>query len=275
MPITGESNIDKYRIRVLDRTFDLLDALAESEFPMGTADLCKRARLSKSTVHRLLTVLETRNMVEREGESHGYRLGCKVAELARRSRPEGRADGTQILLEELAQKAGGTARVGVPSMYEQISLVLSSAGIVQPAPRGHVRMPIHCTALGKAIVAFEPLFVGELLPYYRFVPYTSRTITEAAKFRAELRRVRTCGFAYDNEEYRPGFRCVAAPIREAKGRVIAALSVSGRTAEINQRNLDGIMRILEVAAEELSSSDLCQALFRRRVPAANEKSISP
>ena len=71
MPITGEKKIDKYRIRVLDRTFDLLDALAESEYPMGTADLCKRARLSKSTVHRLLMVLETRKLVEREGRATG------------------------------------------------------------------------------------------------------------------------------------------------------------------------------------------------------------
>jgi DNA-binding IclR family transcriptional regulator len=254
MPITGENKIDKYRIRVLDRAFDLLDALAESEYPMGTADLCKRARLSKSTVHRLLMVLEARKLVEREGESRGYRLGSKVADLARRSRPAESADGTQILLEELAQKTGGTARVGVASMYEQISLLLSSAGVVHSAARADVRMPIHCTALGKAIVAFEPLFVGELLPYYRLVPYTNRTITKAAKFRAELRRVQTCGFAYDNEEYRPGFRCVAAPIRDAKGRVMAALSVSGTTAEINERNLDGIMRRLELAAEELSSS---------------------
>ena len=253
MPITVENKTDKYRIRVLDRTFDLLDALAESEYPMGTADLCKRAHLSKSTVHRLLTVLETRKMVEREGESHRYRLGSKVAELARRSRPTGTADGTQIFLEELARKTGGTARVGVRRMYEQVSLVLSSGRVAQPGARGDVRMPIHCTALGKAIVAFEPLFVGELLPYYRFVPYTSRTITEPARFRAELRRVQTCGFAYDNEEYKPGYRCVAAPIRDSRGRVIAALSVSGTIAEINQRNQEAIIRTLQAATEELSS----------------------
>src|SRR4051794_1590541 len=255
MPIiTGENKTDKYRIRVLDRTFDLLDALAESEYPMGTADLCKRAHLSKSTVHRLLTVLETRKMVEREGESHRYRLGSKVSELARRSRPAGSADGTQIFLEELARKTGGTARVGVRRMYEQISLVLSSGRTIEPTARGDVRMPIHCTALGKAIVAFEPLFVGELLPYYRFVPYTSRTITEPAKFRAELRKVQTCGFAYDNEEYKAGFRCLAAPIRDPKGRVIAALSVSGTTAEINAKNQDVIIRTLQAATEQLASS---------------------
>jgi len=254
MPITAEKNTDKYRIRVLDRTFDLIDALAESEYPMGTADLCKRAHLSKSTVHRLLTVLESRHMVEREGESHRYRLGSKIAELARRSRPQGSVEGTQILLEELARKTGATARVGVRKMYEQVSLVLTSARPVQANGRGDVRMPIHCTALGKAIVAFEPLFMGELLPYYRFVPYTSRTITEASRFRAELRRVQTCGFAYDNEEYKAGFRCIAAPIRDAKGRVIAALSLSGTTADINGRNQEAIIRTLQAATEQLASS---------------------
>jgi DNA-binding IclR family transcriptional regulator len=254
MPITGESKTDKYRIRVLDRTFDLLDALAESEYAMGTADLCKRAHLSKSTVHRLLTVLENRQMVEREGDSHRYRLGSKVAELARRSRPLGTVDGTQIFLEELARKTGATARVGVRRMYEQVSLVLTSGRAIQAASRNDVRMPIHCTALGKAIVAFEPLFVGELLPYYRFVPYTSRTITEPSRFRAELRRVQTCGFAYDNEEYKAGFRCVAAPIRDTRGRVIAALSISGTTAEINARNQEIIIRTLQAATEQLASS---------------------
>lgn len=253
MPITAESRIDKYRIRVLDRTFDILDALAESEYPMGTADLCKRAHLSKSTVHRLLTVLETRHMVEREGDTHRYRLGAKVTELARRSRPLGSVEGTQIFLEELARQTGATVRVGVRRMYEQVSLVLTSGRAV-PTGRRDVRMPIHCTALGKAIVAFEPLFVGELLPYYRFVPYTSRTITEPSRFRAELRRVQTCGFAYDNEEYKAGFRCVAAPIRDPRGRVIAALSVSGTTAEINARNQEVIIRTLQAATEQLASS---------------------
>jgi DNA-binding IclR family transcriptional regulator len=221
---------------------------------MGTADLCKRAHLSKSTVHRLLTVLENRQMVEREGDSHRYRLGSKVAELARRSRPLGSVEGTQIFLEELARKTGATARVGVRRMYEQVSLVMISGRPAQAAARSDVRMPIHCTALGKAIVACEPLFLGELLPYYRFVPYTSRTITEPSRFRAELRRVQTCGFAYDNEEYRAGFRCVAAPIRDARGRVIAALSLSGTTAEINARNQENIIRTLEAASEQLASS---------------------
>lgn len=221
---------------------------------MGTPDLCKRAHLSKSTVHRLLTVLETRKMVERDGDSHRYRLGPKVADLARRSRPLGSVDGTQIFLDELARKTGGTARVGVRRMYEQISLVLTSGNAARLAGSADVRMPIHCTALGKAIVAFEPLFLGELLPYYRFVPYTSRTITEPGRFRAELRRVQTCGFAYDNEEYKPGFRCIAAPIRDNRGQVIAALSVSGTTAEINQRNHESILRTLQAATEELSSS---------------------
>jgi len=254
MAITGEYKTDKYRIRVLDRTFDLLDALADSEYPVGTADLCKRAHLSKSTVHRLLTVLESRQMVEREGDSHRYRLGSKVAELARRSRPLSSLDGTQIFLEELARKTGTTARVGVRRMYEQVSLVLTSGRVMRSTARGDVRMPIHCTALGKAIVAFEPLFVGELLPYYRFTPYTSRTITEPARFRAELRKVQTCGFAYDNEEYKAGFRCVAAPIRDSRGRVIAALSLSGTTADINGRNQEIIIRTLQAATEQLASS---------------------
>ncbi len=151
-------------------------------------------------------------------------------------------------------KQAAQLRVGVRRLYEQISLVLTSGRTVDTAGRGDVRMPIHCTALGKAIVAFEPLFLGELLPYYRFVPYTSRTITEPARFRAELRRVQTCGFACDNEEYKPGFRCVAAPIRDARGRVIAALSVSGTTSEINQRNQEVIIHTLQAATEELSSS---------------------
>lgn len=252
-----EKKTDKYRIRVLDRTFDLLDALAESDYPMATAALCKRAHLSKSTVHRLLTVLETRHLVEREGESHRYRLGAKIAQLGQRSRSVSKTDGTRVFLEELALRTGGVARVGVRRMYEQVSLVLTSQRTSRPVAQPNQNMPIHCTALGKAIFAFEPLFVGELLPYYRFVPYTRRTITEPSRFRAELRKVQTCGFAYDDEEYKTGFRCIAAPIRDSKGRVIAAVSVSGTTAEINSRNQELIIRALRVAREELSfSADL-------------------
>ena len=135
MPITAEKKTDKYRIRVLDRTFDLLDALAESEYPMGTADLCKRAHLSKSTVHRLLTVLEG----AADGGTGRREPPVPPRVQSRRTGTlfpsAGSVDGTQIFLEELARKTGGTARVGVRRMYEQISLVLSSGVRAEQLPR--------------------------------------------------------------------------------------------------------------------------------------------
>ena len=255
-----DKRFDNYRIRVLDRTFDLLDALAASEHPISTADLCRRSRLSKSTAHRLLTVLETRRVVERQSGTHLYRLGSKLDELASGSRPNQKADCAQEALDRLAFRTGGMARLGVLRMSEQISLVFTSRASQAPgAARSDVKMPIHCTALGKAIVAFEPLLLGELLPYYRFVPYTSRTITAPGKFRAELRKVQSCGFAYDNEEYKPGFRCIAAPLRDSQGRVIAAVSVSETTSEINLRSQGEIIRALQRAAQELSAS--AESLF--------------
>ena len=251
--MSAEDKLDRYRIRVLDRTFELLDLLAASDSPLTASDLCNKSHLSKSTVHRLLTVLEARRVVERQGETHAYRVGSKLAELARHFEREETLGCPQASLDRLADRTGGTVRLGVLHKCEEISLLFTSQRSLrykqtQPA----VRMPIHCTALGKALVAFEPFFLGELLPYYRFDSYTTRTITAPSTFRAELKKVQSSGFAYDNEEFRAGFRCIAAPVRDARGRVVAAVSVSGTTAEISPGAQAEIMGALRAAAQELS-----------------------
>src|SRR3954462_3047228 len=108
-----DNKLDKYRIRVIDRTFDLLDALAASDVPLAASDLCKQSRLSKSTVHRLLMVMETRQMVEREGATHRYRLGSKIFDLARSSEMNETRRRPQAFLDRLAQRTGGTARLAI------------------------------------------------------------------------------------------------------------------------------------------------------------------
>jgi DNA-binding IclR family transcriptional regulator len=247
-------DLDKYRVQVLDRAFDLLDLLAESDSPLAASDLCRRSRLSKSTVHRLLTVLESRQIVRRQPATHYFSLGPKLLSLARRFNPEGNRDTAQQLLNRLAHRTGGIARLGVLRMGDQVLLVQTS-GSSDPESSGQkLELPVHCTALGKALAAYEPLFSNEFLPYFRFLAYTNRTITEASRFRSELKRVQTCGFACDNEEYQPGFRCLAAPIRNARGHVVAALSISGRSTHINNRNQREILEALLATARELSPS---------------------
>ena len=147
----------EYRVQVLDRAFALLDVLAGCDSAMGATELGERVGLNKSTVHRLLAVLERNRYVERDVESGRFRLGLKLVQLGsialsrfdlhRRARP---------FVERLMEETGETAHLGVLRQNEIISLVNaeSQRSVRTPSTVGR-RSPLHCTSQGKAVAAFQ------------------------------------------------------------------------------------------------------------------------
>lgn len=196
--------------------------------PANLDQLAAALDVHKTTVLRLLRTLAGEHFVFRDG-SHRYHLGARIHELSSRGLEQrevrgiaaarliafNRAHGRTTHLSELA----GTEIVYIDK--------LESHDHVRMASRIGLRAPVHSTAAGKVLLADLPSAeLDALLAELTFPRITANTITDRAGFRAELATVRQQGWARDREENEPSINCIAAPVRSAAGRAVAAVSVS-------------------------------------------------
>jgi DNA-binding IclR family transcriptional regulator len=246
-----------YHVQVLERVFRILDELAAGSTELPGGEIAGRVKLHRSTTHRLLAVLEKNRFVERNPENARYRLGWRLFELGiiaasrldvyERAKPQ---------LQRLVDETGETAHIGVLRQGEVISLlnVEGKRSVRTPATVGR-RTPPHCTSQGKAILAFAgPEQIESAIDWHRFTRFTENTITDGSRFRTELALVRRRGYAVDNEEFEPGLRCIAAPVRDHTGEVIAAISIAGPSFRIGNQQIAALSRSVIGAAGRLSAS---------------------
>jgi DNA-binding IclR family transcriptional regulator len=262
-----QAGADRYHVQVLDRALAILDALSETSGQFSLAELSNRLPLHKSTLHRLLMVLEHHRFIRKHPLDGRYSLGMRLFELG--SRAVARVDvreRAEPFLRRLVVETGETAHIALLSGGEMLSVinVESRKKLRTPTTVGG-RTPVHCTAVGKAVLAYLPDHELELLlARLRFERFTRRTITTRRALRAELDRVRALGYAVDNEEIEEGLRCVGAPIRDSAGRVAAAISVAGPVFRMTDERLPELSRSVVEAARDLSA-DLGYSEERRAV----------
>ena len=240
-----------YRVQVLERALALLDVLSAVDKEIGPGELASRVGLHKSTIHRLLKVLECHRMVRRTAQGK-YDLGLKLFELgcisvSRFNLPK-RAD---PFLKQVVRETGDTAHICVLSNTKMVSIASAEAWWVARAV-GH-RGDLHASAAGKAFLAFLPAAAqADLLSRLPLPKHTRKTISTAVALKAELARTRRQGFSVNDEEVEEGVRCVAAPIFDYRGRVIATISVAGPVFRMTKRRLARVARIAKAAAHSLS-----------------------
>ncbi|TDP97061.1 IclR family transcriptional regulator [Labedaea rhizosphaerae] len=210
----------------VDRALTLVELLAEG--PRTLDQLAEAVDVHKSTVLRLLRTLEAHRFVQREG-TRQYRLGTALFDLAHRSledRDVRRA--VEPALRELNEETGHTVHL---ASYEDGEVVyidkFDSKHQVRMYSRIGKRAPLHCTAVAKVLVAaLSPAERDGLVAHMEFPALTANTITSPEAYRAELAAVAERGWALDDREHEDFIHCVAAPIRDARGDVVAAVSVS-------------------------------------------------
>lgn len=244
-----------YRIQVLDRAFAIFDVLMDSGKEVGIKDLTSKLKLSKSTVHRILMNLESNRYVERSGVEGKYRLGPRLFELGAKALATlDLRDEVQPCLERLVATTGETAHFGVLRDGQVTSLFnVQTKRSVRTVSTVGRRIPVYCTSLGKAILAFLPRNEVEAIVKGRqFKALTPKTITTPSQMVAELGRVRDCGFAIDDEEFELGLRCIGAPVRDHHGDVIGAISIAGPTSRVSKKQVPELARQVVKVAREIS-----------------------
>ena len=245
----------RYRVQVLDRSFAILDALAAAAEELSPTELAGSLKLHKSTIHRLLVVLENQRFIRRTPEGR-YGLGTKLIEMGSRAMEQ--LDlGEQAIpfLRKLVEETGETAHISVLSGTEMMSIanVAGRWTLTTPSTVGR-RTQIYCTAVGKAYIAFLPDDRLEpLLKRLQYRSHTRRTITSSPALKSELTRIRRRGFAVDNEEVEDGLRCIGAPVRDYTGEVVASISIAGPVFRVQKGRIVELSRAVMQAADDLSA----------------------
>lgn len=225
----------------LDRALVLLDELSNG--PRTLDQLAERLTVHKTTVLRLLRTLESHRFVQRNGVRY-YRLGTSLFELAFRALDERDVRrAVEPALRALNAETGHTVHL---ASYEDGEVIYidkyESHHNVRMYSRIGRRAPLHCTAVAKVLVAAMPAdqraAVAQSITYEKMTP---NTITTPRAYLAELARVAEHGYAVDDEEHEEHIHCVAAPIRDARGEVVAAMSLSVPQMVLD---LDGLLRLV-------------------------------
>ena len=245
-----------YKVQVLDRALAALAILAASSSDCSLAELCPALKLHKSTVHRLMMVLEQHRLVVKNPETGRYRLGLRLYELGSRA-----IDGLDLrgrarpYLDRLQAEFGETVFFCILDEGQVFYVEkVESRQSVRTACTVGSRAPAYCTAVGKAMLAeLSEAEVSKIVRRWGLKPVTANTITTAGALQAELKAVRSRGYAIDNEEKEEGLRCVSAAVRSHSGKLAAAMSVSGPAFRMTKERVPEIGRALMEAAAKLSA----------------------
>ena len=254
MAISKSSN---YQNQSLERAFQMLDVMACHPDGVSVTTMSEKLRLPKATAHRLLMVLEAKRFAEKDLDSGRYQLGPRFLELGRtvHSRKDIYTVGRPHL-RKLMEESCETAHIG--KMRHRTILCLASVPSKQalhaPVEVG-TQCEAYCSSLGKAILAFaEEQELEAYLDGLKMLPFTRNTITSADLLRRDLELVRRNGYAIDDEEFEEGLRCIAAPIRDASGHVMAAISISGPVFRITRDRIKVLAdKVIEHAARVSAS----------------------
>lgn len=224
-------------IRSVDISCTIVEALEEGG-PAGVTALAERLDHSKSTIHDHLATLRKNRLVIRENDT--YRLGLRFERLSHHAKNQ-YCDYSivQEAVDELAAETGERAQFGGEDYGKLIYVYRTdnNPDVTRPY-RPDIEEPLHCTALGKAMLAHMPRDrVDEIVDEHGLETRTSNTITEYDELVAELDRVRDQGYAIDDEELANGMRCVAAPILDDEA-IVGSIGVFGSASRFTDDRLE-------------------------------------
>lgn len=244
-----------YQIQVLDRALALLEALSHQGPDLTLAQISELLKLHKSTAHRLIMVLERHKLIEKNSNTGKYRLGLKLFELG--TKAIGQLDlreRSRPFLERAVRDTGETGHLCVYDDGEVVYLdkIEPSRSVRLTSSVGR-RNPAYCTAVGKAIMAYLPdAQVEDAVRKHGLDQLTRKTITNMLDLRADLAKVRSLGYAIDDEEHEEGVLCVGAPVWSVGEYPIAAISVSGPIFRLSHEKIPAVAESIIAIARALS-----------------------
>lgn len=241
----------------VDRALSILEELAKAGEGLRLPEIAERLDIPKSSAHSLLLALERRGYLQRSEGTGRYLFGPKLFALAGLALAGTRLrEVAQPSLAALMRRTGHQVHMAILDR-DQVLLVEQMIPAHLPAPMTWLgkRLEIHCTALGKVLVAWQPEAQwARLVREHTLSRHNENTICTAKGFLAELKVTRQRGYALDDEEVDLGVRCVSVPVFDKDGQLAAAISVSGSTTQIHEGNAELMVRLLAATAAEITAA---------------------
>lgn len=252
----GPSDASSNTVRAVLRALDLLDVLAENPNGMTLTSLCEETNLNNSTAHRLLSTLVKRHYVRQDPLTKEYFLGVQTLYLGQTAQAHFDIRDEAIgPLRKLAAEVRELANIALLTDTQAVYIAQAPAEqrTVRMFTELGARVSLHCTGVGKAMMAFLPDDLVEHIVESRGLPeFTANTITNPLRLKEVLATVRENGYAVDDEEREVGVRCVAAPVFGATGNIAAAVSISGPSGRLTPDREHILSELVRQTAAEIS-----------------------
>lgn len=243
-------------LKSLTKVVRVLDAFSTVDRALSLADIGRRTGLPKSTAHRLLAAMREVGLLDQERERDRYRLGLKLfglgntvlanMDLHREARP---------FVDALTRQSGQAVHLAVFDGRQAMVILRADAQPEKGPPTAPGETaPAHCTAVGKAILAFQPAATIERVIAAGLARFTEATVTDAARLRAQLTEIRARGYAAEEGEHQPGLRGVGAPVRDQGGHVLAALGIAGPFWRLPPTEIEAMAKLAIHGANVISQA---------------------
>lgn len=239
----------------VERAFAILEFLNTSRRGWNISEISRRLEIPKSSTHVLVSTLDRLGYIREYQSSRRFQLSPKIYGLGRRALHATPLPETALPhLHWAVQQSNLTAHIGILEKNQVVFIQkVDGPGIIKFDTYLGKCSQIHCTGLGKSLLAYQPEeTIATLLENYSFSRFTKNTISTKTRFLEELNRVREAGYSMDDEEEELGIRCIAAPIFSAN-MAIAAVSFTGTTTQVRAEDVRKVANIARCAAAKISA----------------------
>jgi IclR family KDG regulon transcriptional repressor len=238
------------------RTFQILEYLARNN-EAGITELANELGQSKSATFRFLSTLKSLGYVRQDSKKDKYKLTLRLFEISSKATEHDDViKAARPVIEELASETGESVYLAVLERDAAVYIdKIDSAHLLRMFSHIGRSAPAHCTALGKVLLAWKSDdYVQRLYGAGGLTPYTRNTIADLGDLKQALASIRKSGVAFDNEEYEKGLKCIAAPIRNLKGEVIAAVSLAAASIRMPNSKMRQMKERILQASRKISHS---------------------
>lgn len=243
-------------VQSIDRALDIIEVLSQENEGLGVTEIAGRIGLPKSTAHRIIATMADRGYINKTDKGT-YKIGLKLIEAV-----SCYINGLELQTEARPYVAKITAELGLTShlgvldgdqvVYIEKMDVFSS---VRMYSQIGVRVHAYSCSLGKCLLSnYSSQQVRKIMANCSFIKFTKKTLGSVDELIADLDRVRSRGWAIDDEEAETGHRCIGAPIYDYRGDIISAISASGPTSILTEDRIEPVALYVRKQALEISKS---------------------
>lgn len=264
---TADSELDPWGRKALDegaregtaksfyKMSAVLDCFTRSQGSLSITELVERTGMPRTTIHRIVASLKDVGLLDQDGRRHDYRLGLKMfyygsvvlahLDLNRHARPH---------VLQLHQITGEIVHLHMFDGSQMVCIEREEMGEDRLTTLTTIEAaPVHCTGVGKAFLAFQDeALIKRIALEEGLERRTVNTLVDIESLMKALAAIRERGYSIDDEENEIGVRCIGAPIRDSRGTVFAAVSVSGRSERMPLSRLNSLSRLVVETADAIS-----------------------